>query len=85
MQKFKSRGRVYSLPDTATHAAPGVRHGIYFMDGGKWFFIGDLVTDGVQPILCGKHRGFYDHDIVELKPQRQPFAFWNKIKGAIFK
>lgn len=85
MQQFKSRGRVYSLPDTATHAAPGVRYGLYFMDGGKWFFICDLMTDGVQPLLCGKHRGFDDHAIVELKLQRQPFALWNKIKGAIFK
>ena len=41
MQQFQSRGKVYNLPDTATHAAPGVRHGIYFMDGGKLFFIGD--------------------------------------------
>jgi hypothetical protein len=55
------------------------------MDGGKWFFIGDMVTDGVQPLLCGKHRGFYDHDIVELEKKRNPFGFWNKVKGAIFK
>lgn len=85
MQKFESRGRVYSLPDTATHAAPGAFVGLYFKDGGKWFFTGDLVTDVVQPILFGKDRGFFDHDIVELKPQSQPFAFWNKIKGALFK
>lgn len=85
MQQFKSRGRVYSLPDTATHAATGVYHGLYFMDGGKWFFIGDLMADGVQPLLCGKHSGFFDHDIVELEKKRDPFCFWNKIKGAIFK
>lgn len=85
MQQFKSRGKTYNLPDTATHAAPGVCVGLYFKDDGKWFFIGDLVTDCVQPILCGKNRGFFDHDIVELKPQRHQFAFWNKIKGALFK
>ena len=85
MQQFESRGLVYILPDTATHAAPGIRHGLYFMDGGEWFFIGDFMTDGVQPPLCGKYRGFYDNDIVELKPQRQQFTLWNKIKGAIFK
>ena len=85
MQQFKSRGKIYNLPDSATHAAPGVCVGLYFMDGGKWFFIGDLVTDGVKPLLCGKHRGFFDYDIVELKPKRNPFGFWNKIKGAVFK
>lgn len=85
MQQFESRGKTYNLPDTATHAAPGVCHGLHFMDGGKWFFIDDMVTDGVHQILFGKHRGFYYHDIVELKPQRQPFASRNKIKGAIFK
>lgn len=42
MQQFKSRGKIYNLPDSATHAVPGVCHGIYFMDGGKWFFIGDM-------------------------------------------
>lgn len=85
MQQFESRGKTYNLPDTATHAAPGACAGLYFKDGGKWFFIGDLVTDDVKPMLCGKHHGFFDHDIVELKPKRNPFGFWNKIKGAVFK
>lgn len=66
MQQFKSRGKTYNLPDTATHAAPGACVGVYFKDGGKWFFIGDLMTHGVQSILCDKHRGFFDYDIVEL-------------------
>ncbi|UZN24559.1 hypothetical protein [Klebsiella phage pKP-BS317-1.1] len=84
MQQFKSRGRVYSLPDTATHAAPGVVCGVYFKRGDKWFYIGDY-QENIAPIQIGENRGFYNRDIVELKPKRNPFEFWNRIKGAIFK
>lgn len=84
MQQFESRGKTYNLPDTATHAAPGACGGLYFKDGDSWFFMGDVV--GGVPTKTGSLLvGFYDHDLVELKPKRVPFAFWKKIKEAIFK
>ncbi|WPJ55509.1 hypothetical protein RCIP0092_00060 [Klebsiella phage RCIP0092] len=84
MQQFESRGKTYNLPDTATHAAPGACVGLYFKDGDSWYFMGDVIGD-VPPKKCGVLLGFYDNDVVELKPKRVPFAFWNKIKGALFK
>lgn len=84
MQQFKSRGKIYNLPDNATHAAPGAVCGVYFKRSDKWFFIGDW-QENIYPIQIGENRGFFDDDVVELKPKRNPFAFWNKIKGAIFK
>lgn len=84
MQQFKSRGKIYNLPDNATHAAPGVVLGLYFRQGDKWFYIGDC-QENVRPMQIGENRGFYDRDIVELKSKRNPFESWNKIKGAIFK
>lgn len=84
MQQFESRGKTYNLPDTATHAAPGACVGLYFKDGDSWYIMGDVIGD-VPPKKCGALLGFYDHDVVELKPKRAPFAFWNKIKGALFK
>lgn len=84
MQQFKSRGKIYNLPDNATHAAPGACSGLYFKDDrGQWFFTGGISDR--KPIKCGLFRGFYDEDIIALKPKRNPFAFWNQIKGAIFK
>ncbi|UEW68285.1 hypothetical protein [Klebsiella phage vB_KpnS-VAC112] len=84
MQQFESRGKTYNLPDTATHAAPGACGGLYFKDGDSWFFMGGAVGD--VPTKTGSLLvGFYDHDVVELKPKRVPFSFWNKIKGAFFK
>lgn len=82
MQQFKSRGKTYNLPDTATHAA--MVHGVYFKDGDSWYFMGDVIGD-VPPKKCGAPQGFYDHDVVELKPKPAPFSFWNKIKLALFK
>lgn len=84
MQKFESRGKTYNLPDTATHAAPGARFGLYFKDGDSWFFIADVIVD-LPPKKCGLLLGFYDHDVVDLKQKHAPFSFWNKIKGAMFK
>lgn len=78
MQQFKSRGKIYELPDDATHAAPGACMGVYYKAGGRWFFI---MTSGEVTPSYGL--GFYDSDVVDLK--RNPFSFWNKIKGAIFK
>lgn len=80
MQQFKSRGKIYNLPDSATHAASGACLGVYYKDGGQWFFIR---TTGEVHKSYGT--GFYASDVVELKPKRNPFAFWNKIKGAMFK
>ena len=79
MQQFMSRGKIYNLPDTATHAAPGVVSGLYYKADGKWNFIG---SDGKD---YGRvySPGWFDEDVVILK--RNPFSFWNKIKGAIFK
>lgn len=84
MQQFKSRGKIYNLPDNTTHIAPGVAYGLYFKRGDKWFYISDY-QGNIAPIQIGENRGFFDHDIVEPKPNHNPFGFWNKIKGAVFK
>lgn len=78
MQQFKSRGKVYDLPDNATHAGPGASSGLYYKVDGEWYFISSRVTHSRVSFP-----GCFPEDIVELK--RNPFAFWNKIKGATFK